>query len=758
MAADARLSKVFRVVEVQSAMIARFEAFSDNAAKCMEKNNATIAELSAAQSHSSPDVPVNQTAHIFDALRAFVASNIETQVKTDILRALESNDTMAIVSAFKILNETRAQPPADSYRADRDRLYSYLASLVRLFLSVADNSVVNEEIATFVNKSVRGIEDFLTDQIPYVLDSETVVDALGFTSVTPANSLIRTFFMRYSNPEAGNARELLLLLEGSIAVNAVLKKIAAELRRDCDFLALESQKHRGTVEALQNRLAEAELAEITAADYNRFHIKYRKLKARNKRLVREASKRLQPPAPSEEDDGDIELLQQVSDELADAQAVRRELRGEIRVLTEENTRLIGECDGLRDRVNADDEEIRRLRQEMAELQGEVDRVRKYEAELEAAVKTREAEFDIRLATEIRSARALLKGKLKKVKEELHFQVQRTEHAAAHSEKLVEELRMKLREARAEDRKCQEQLRELRAALSESQSKLADNSVDERVTKSTISALEDRLKRTESIRDNQMRARELALASEVDAQVRKARESWESDTQLFLSEIVDLFRSLVAFNHPITRDSVSAFLTDVARELAGLLDRQRKVGKAEREMEQIVSLLGSDAVVPAISQLVSKVKTLEMDIKNFRLRAEAVNRARIEVHDGADRAWNTWGRRLLTIVTGALTLGKSDEEVRCRLEEAVLEVPGQAGRLLWKLESLRAQKQLGLTKGNIIDARPQFSPSLRSLITVVGFVRRAHRLVCCLHADFIGHAADAAPRVLHRKRWPVVGAC
>jgi hypothetical protein len=270
---------------------------------------------------------------------------------------------------------------------------------------------------------------------------------------------------------------------------------------------------------------------------------------------------------------------------------------------------------------------------------------------------KESELEVRQAHELQSVRMRLKGKLKKAQEDLSLHIQRAENAVEHYESIIDDLHGKQRNYRETERKSQEQLKQIRAELNALQTKASEAAVEGKLKDLKIATLEERLKREELIRENQKKAQLLQCCSEVDSQVRAAKNEWELKLQSFLIEIGREFRSIVNDTRPITIESTKMLIGEVAAQLEYLTKVRREFIQVKEEISQIEQILGTNAIVPALSELVRKAQARE-----FRFRRD-------ETQSG--EPWDQWARRILTSATGRLSVGKCDEEIQSQLETIVL---------------------------------------------------------------------------------------
>jgi hypothetical protein len=763
---DIRSQKLFQMVELQSAMIAQFESESAAARDLAENQEHKIAELSA--NADCTDRPTQHLSAIFEQLRAFVNGNVVESVRGDVLSVLDSEQPSAIVTAFGVLNQI-AKTGVDRARftAEREELCRYLDSQSRLFLSLSVGRAVDEDLSVFIREATHGIDRFLREQAPTFMEKETIFDVFGL-SMTPMESISLTSdFVSQDQPPL-DGQEFVALIRGAIAINALLKRIAEDLRSENGFLILESRKLQGAVHVLQNQLddaefgrsvADAELLEkqkVLQKNHRRLLLKYQKLKARNKRLVADAANRIGRVLEvlgDESLDGHAEDEQEKENEtkellkkaLESARSKEELLDQQISSLKEELAQITAQCEGLllskrqlNNQVDLQLQANKRLRQKIQELTKQLeaakDESRKNERHFQSSLQEKEAELEFRRESELKTIRGVLKSKLKEARHEVALQNQRAERAAESYAATIEDLQTKLRACQASEGNALDELKTARTEINALQTQMSENAVAKKLTELRMAALQERLKREHSLRENLQKAQDLRYENDVDVQVKAVLTESEAKMQLFLNEIAAQFRSFVQFDRPVTIESTKNLLRDVSSEL-------RSLTKLRSEQNEIVGLLGTDAVIPAIQNLRGQAQSISCECP----RAPA----------NLKNDWDRWARRVLTSATGASAAGKADDAVRSQLEEAIVAGIGKTNELLWKLESLRAQKKFCLLDRDLITLPGPPLRSLRPVLDVLVWVKRAQRIAAHVHPHFTTPIESAVLQRGHGKPFPIL---
>lgn len=311
--------------------------------------------------------------------------------------------------------------------------------------------------------------------------------------------------------------------------------------------------------------------------------------------------------------------------------------------------------------------------------------------------------DVSTQEEVRRIKHDAKVKLKKMQSDLLTQVQRVEDTRSHFEPLLNELREKLNSSRAAEKQLQDESQKYEIERKQLKSELTTARIDLKMAQMKLNAAEEKVARDKNLIESQYRMKITDLQSKNLSALEDQKNRFDTEFHSFLVSICQKFKDFVDFNEMITKESVEKTLDKICQKLKDDKQQLKVYEEMNNELVKLRSLLGlqeNESVLPTISMIskdaseFNKSRT-ELEEKQKELENLMQNAKEQKGKEKLDEEWESWARRVYTLISDFSSTAQTAKELQFALEEALL---GNIGQRLTtrRLGTLRTEKQILLT--------------------------------------------------------------
>ena len=724
-------------------------------------------------------------------LRDFAINNMTEERARDVSDILDQGDSASIVSAFayvyKLFLNARnedIQEMCGVIGEQNERLFGYLHSQNDLLLSISGDESVHTDLRKEILQACAGIDAYLHENAPGLVEEFNVFNAFGM-SVQPTEmvQLLTRFFKHFDEKLSPDGMELMAILKHAVAMNLILKKFDSILKDQCEYQANEITRMTNELTDLRELATyenEATIADLTN-EITELKNELEEVRARSVQLQQEPKVKIVKREGAKP--CDLELEQ----EMAKFQKVQRKLKkkllekqSELASVTERAEKLHRRISDLVD-SNKDLESQNTLFQKQIEELNTVIKLQKEKndelsQELKVNVESVKAELeevkydytekiksqDRAWNVEVQKLKDQHKERLSKVQNEALVLNERIETLKSHYNQMISDLKEKVSEARIAERAANDKVRQAELDLKEVKSAMSQLNIDNKMLKLKMDSIREKCKRDQIQASNQVRARQISIVSELEDQANTLKTQHEREIHTLLASICDRFRDFIDFDKPITREHVETILDKVADSCSNSLDFERRLQASQVELDKLRTILkvkNKISIASAVDHLLSENERLTTQNKKLQTEIDDYGASIIAARSANNQAkevkeWSQWARRLLSLTSSALQVGRSDKQVRQSLEEFLLSSLATRCNISWKLDSLRLQKSL-LTSDHlpIIQLSSRNPTSIRPVLVVFAALHRMQKLSGHLHPTLSLACAEAPQPPLQRK-WPL----
>ena len=304
---------------------------------------------------------------------------------------------------------------------------------------------------------------------------------------------------------------------------------------------------------------------------------------------------------------------------------------------------------------------------------------------------------------IKEMKSQMKATIKKLQDEIDCEVQRANEIRINYEKLLTDLKNKLSQSRISENKAKERNAFLENELKESKSALTKIRIDYKMLNIKVLNAEDKLKREKTLFDTQLKMKILGLQTDNQTQIEELKNKYDNDIHNLLLKICEIFRNYIDFNITITEEAV----LDVLQNVANILKETNiKLINSQGQFSILSDIKGLLNITNDYD-IVSSLKLIMKELNGFRENQEKLDQERTKVEklikkaniigskEKINREWETWAKRLHSLITDSFSTAKTNKQLQYAIEEALMGAIGQ--RQIWrKLEILRTEKNFLLS--------------------------------------------------------------
>ena len=405
---------------------------------------------------------------------------------------------------------------------------------------------------------------------------------------------------------------------------------------------------------------------------------------------------------------------------------RKEIEGlqqTIAQLTQTNSDLKKQCENVEKEFGVENEAVRQ------EYDGIVRSLKKemklIEKGLEESIKVSDSEVQ-RLHNSIRKELARMNTEI----EEAHAEKERMK---SYYQEQIESMQQKLEIGEDREAELEDMVSKLKSDLKEAKSRISTVNIENKMLKTKLNGVDEKMQRERSIYESQMKLKLFAVESESQAKIDAFKTEHTTKLSGFMVNICHIFKEMVDMSHPINQETVLELLERVQQRLK-TLDRSAfasEQGQLElQSIRQIIRCPEQSRVSTAVADLVKSAKQQAMQLEKLEAENKSMKRDVMEARmlvgqDAALRAWESWAKKLHSLVSDGFSGPTSPQEVRHAVEEVVLSSLGN--RLMWRrLDCLRTEKRLLLS--GLLNAKPKkVTQTLNQVIAVLVSIRRLQKL-------------------------------
>jgi hypothetical protein len=337
----------------------------------------------------------------------------------------------------------------------------------------------------------------------------------------------------------------------------------------------------------------------------------------------------------------------------------------------------------------------------------------------------------------------LKKQIRTLATQLSAEQQRCESSKSHYEGLLAELNAQVVASRGREAAAVSKTAELQLQLAECQAEIAKPNVTVRVAQLKHKASEEKTARVESTLEVKHRIAIAKLESEIHAKIEALKIDHQNDLSRVFVAVCRELKDFCDFTRPITEQSVFETLD---RALHGYQTEHALIDQMKREFQ----VDDGTELCYAITQRIAQAAILAGSPNVREIR-----------HVHVDAEWQSWANRLALVVTGRVSVGRTETQLQNLIEESVLHSIGS--RSLWRtVDRLRIVNGLlesGL--GNIAKVQTR-QRTFRGLMVVFIVAYRMQRLSGHKRGEFPGDSALFSNMELDgasgRRSFPVLSVC
>lgn len=722
-------------------------------------------------------------------IRDFAINNMTEARAHDISKILDRGDTAAIVSAFEYVNKLFMNARSEDVQElcgtigeQNKRLLGYLQSQNDYLISVAGDESIHSDLRKEIIQACSEVDTFLQENASGLVAEFNVFNVFGLS--VQANEMayqLSQFFQKFDETLSPDANELMVVLRHAVSMNLILKQFDSILKDQCEYQVNEMTRMRNELADLRELASyenEATIADLTT-EVNELKTELDAVKAQ--------SIQLQQPIQATKADkrGKLDEKKELEEALVKSQKAQRLLKKKLVSSETELESLRDECAKLQTRIND-------ILSTTKDLQSQKDALEKYTSELKQVIlleKEKNEELNRELKLNVESVKTELedvkreyservnaqdrnwrievqklkdqhKERLAKVQNEAIVLTERLETLKTHYNQIITDMKEKNAEARSAEKASTDKLRQVELTLKETKSTMSQLNIENKMLKLQLDSLKEKAKRDQIQASNQVRARQISIQSEIEDKANALKAEHDREMHSFFAAICDRFRDFVVFDKPITREHVDSILDKVAASCSKSLDFERRFQNTQTELDKLRTILkvkNKISITSAVDHLISDNERLSAQNQKLQTELDEYGSAIIAARSANNQAkevkeWSQWARRLLSLTSSALQVGRSDKQVRQSLEEFLLPSLTTRCCVSWKLDSLRLQKSLLQSDAlSILPASIKRPSSIRPVLAAFAALHRMQKLSGHLHPTLSLAPADAPAQP---RRWPL----
>ena len=191
--------------------------------------------------------------------------------------------------------------------------------------------------------------------------------------------------------------------------------------------------------------------------------------------------------------------------------------------------------------------------------------------------------------------------------------------------------------------------------------------------------------------------------------------------------------MVDINQPIDQEHVEELLERVRDRLTAL-DRVAFLAEhAQMELKSVRQLIGAQKQMKTINVISDMMRNTKqqadeiqrLESENKSMKREVMEARAISGQDKSGKDWETWARKLHSLICDGFCGVQSAQEVRRAVEEALFASVGNRS-VIRRLDCLRAEKKL-LTSG-VLDVKKKVAPpTIHQVMSIVISVIRLQKM-------------------------------
>lgn len=373
-------------------------------------------------------------------------------------------------------------------------------------------------------------------------------------------------------------------------------------------------------------------------------------------------------------------------------------------------------------INSLNEKVRQQNEEIEKLKGLFDLekekiIEEYQSQSERIFKEKDDRINTLLLSlensqsnsqeKVREMKQDLKLTIKKLQSDLNLETERANHIRDHYEKLLNDLKEKLNQARASEKVATEKVFNFDNELKSAKSTISKLRIDLKMLSLKVVAADDKLIRERSLFDSQLKMKILGLQTEHHDEINELKEKYENDIHKLFMKICEIFKDFIDFNMTFSEDSVLNILQQVSIALNQSnqkLLKKKSISSLLYEIKSLLNVNHDKDIISTLTNIINEAneyKDKKILLENNQKKTNILLRKvkAINNNDSSSREWEVWAKRLYSLITESFSTPKSAKQLQYAIEEALLSAIGQ--RQLWKkLEILRKEKSI-LTSGLIL---------------------------------------------------------
>ena len=354
---------------------------------------------------------------------------------------------------------------------------------------------------------------------------------------------------------------------------------------------------------------------------------------------------------------------------------------------------------------------------------------------------------------IHATQQSVKQELKNANQEAQNQAEQANSLRRRYEAMLNDLRDKINMKNQIEIENKQRINEQEEQIKNLQSKLASIDISTKMQTMRHKTELEKQKRESSIEISQLQAKLIAEEREHKAKLDKCKEDITEEKN---SEIKSYAKPFAQILNIIDPPDIETVFTMAQNELRLLKQSEKQFSVAIHENSRVSNLLGGEqcefeSISDAVQKLVKQNKELisrnEILTSGLAQSQNAIITARVlKESDRLLKEWDSWSRKVYSMLTEQPIASKSTKEIRSALEEALItfssmgDCPGVnrapnavvTKKIFKQLNSLRIQKQIFLSNLSLKRKKNFKGQSFRNALFAVCFIYRLQKKSGHLH--------------------------